>query len=228
MKNPFYFHGSRKPDFRNIENIDYNDYWRARGFKMKSKLLPREAVLFDWIQPNSKVLDLGCGTSRLLYDLKTKKNCDCTGFDTSQVAVNGIKAEGVKAEVANIEEKDFVLTENYDYIIFAEVVEHMRFPEDVFKKVIPHTKQIAITLPNSAFYRYRLGLLFNGRFFTQWYKHPSEHLRYWSHIDFMDWLGAQGLIVEKYKAANGFELKDLWPNMFAHQVCYLAKTNINS
>ncbi len=54
--------------------------------------------------------------------------------------------------------------------------------------------------------------------------HPAEHLRYWSHKDFLEWLGAQGLHLEKFKAAAGFELMDVWPNLFCATGCYLART----
>jgi hypothetical protein len=65
--------------------------------------------------------------------------------------------------------------------------------------------------------------MFGWRFFTQWKSHPSEHLRYWSHKDFLDWLSAMNLDVVRAKASNGFELKDIWQNLFGHQICYLTK-----
>jgi len=83
-------------------------------------------------------------------------------------------------------------------------------------------------LPNSAFYRYRIGLMFKGRFFTQWLYHPSEHLRYWSHIDFLDWLKALNFNIIEFKSSNGPFLKNIWPNMFGNQICYLVKTGLSS
>jgi len=50
-------------------------------------------------------------------------------------------------------------------------------PEDVIKKMSKISKFLVITIPNSAFYRFRLQLLF-GRFLKQWVLHPSEHLRF--------------------------------------------------
>jgi len=223
----FYFKGTRKPDFRNIKEIDYNEYWRTRGYALRSKLLERERIFFDWIKEGASVLDIGCGNSRLLYELQTKKNCHCQGVDFSSLAVEGLRKAGVNAEVCDIESESFQISENYDYIILSEILEHLRLPENLIAKLKPRTLYFTISVPNSAFYRYRAGLMFSGRFFTQWANHPSEHLRYWSHKDFLDWLAAMGLKVEKVRASNGFWFKDFWPNMFGHQICYLAKTGNN-
>lgn len=220
----FYFRGTRKPDFTRVEKIDYDDYWRTRGFTMRGKLMEREEIFFRWISAGAKVLDAGCGNSRLLWELQQKKHCQCTGIDRSPVVLEGQKQAGIKVYSADIEEPEFDLKDSYDYIILSEVLEHLRQPEDLIKKLTPYTKNFALSVPNSAFYRYRIGLMFGGRFFTQWGSHPSEHLRYWSHIDFLEWLKAQGLNVAAWEASNGFWLKNSWPNMFGHQICYLAKT----
>lgn len=219
----FYFSGSRKPDFRNIKKSNYDDYWRVRGFSMRDKLMARENIFMDWISPGSKVLDIGCGNSRLLYELIQQKKCQVKAMDISLLVVEGLGKEGIPGETVDIESANFSVSGQYDYIIASEVFEHMRDPEILIDKLKVQTKYLVLSIPNSAFYRFRLGLLLKGRFFTQWRHHPSEHLRYWSHKDFLDWLEAMGLEVVKYKASNGFELKHVWPNMFGHQICYLTR-----
>jgi len=91
----------------------------------------------------------------------------------------------------------------------------------LLEKITNYSDNFLISVPNSAFYRYRIGLMFAGRFFTQWAKHPAEHLRFWSHKDFLDWLLARNLKIIKIKSSNGPRfLRDFWPNMFGHQICY--------
>lgn len=219
----FNFSGTRKPDFSNIKKIDYDEYWRDRGFSMREKLMEREKIFINWIKPSSRVLDIGSGNSRLLYELKQEKNCQVKALDVSPLVIDGLKETDIAGEVADIEADDFSITGEYDYMVVSEVLEHMRDPEVLIKRLAPHTNYLVLSIPNSAFYRFRLGLFFKGRFFTQWRYHPSEHLRYWSHKDFLDWLVAMDLEVVKHKASNGFELKNIWPNMFGHQMCYLVK-----
>lgn len=224
FRNFFNFKGTRKPDFSKIQKIDYNEYWKNRGFQLRGKLMERELIFFNWIPDNVTVLNAGCGNSRLLLELKTKKNCICTAIDSSPLVAAGQHAAGIETRVANLEDDNFTLKEKYDFVILSEVLEHLRQPENLIAKIIPNAKYLILSIPNSAFYRYRLGLIFNGRFMTQWAQHPSEHLRYWSHIDFLDWLAAVGLEVAAFQSSNGFQLKNIWPNMFGHQICYLAKT----
>lgn len=186
--------------------------------------MAREKIFLDWIPAGAKVLDVGCGNSRLLLELKNQKNCDVTGIDVSPLVIQSLKPLGINGIVANIEDENFKINESFDYIIASETLEHLRQPEDLIAKLYPRTNYFVISVPNSAFYRFRIGLMFGGRFFIQWAFHPSEHLRYWSHKDFLDWLEAMNLKTVKFKASNGFELRNIWPNMFGHQICYLTRT----
>jgi methionine biosynthesis protein MetW len=224
----FNFIGTRKPDFKNISKEVYRDYWKDKGAEMRSKLMEREVIFLDWIPEGSKVLSIGCGNSRLLFELKKRKNCSVYGLDIENSVVAMLNKQGIKASTADISKDDFDLTNyfdfKFDYIILSELLEHLALPEKLVLKIKNNSFFFAISVPNSAFYRYRIGLMFKGRFFTQWIKHPSEHLRYWSHIDFLDWLDAMGMRLIKQESSNGPSgLKDFWPNMFGHQICYLVK-----
>lgn len=226
----FKFNGTRKPDFRNIKSIDYDQYWRERGVSIQKKLKEREVIMRDTIKSGSKVYDIGCGTSRLPLCLK-ENGCSVKVSDLSKIILEEFERNGIRTSVLdlrNINEKD--VNEYFDYIIMSEVLEHLYNPEDVVKILSKKTKRFLLTIPNSAFYRYRIHLLFFGRFFTQWAFHPSEHIRYWSHKDFMDWLWAMDLTVDKVMPSNGFSILGIpifkwWPNMFAHQIVYVCNTN---
>jgi len=226
----FYFNGTRKPNFSNIKKIDYDQYWRERGFGINKKLKEREHIILDLISNGSKVCDIGCGSSLLPIKLKDK-GIDISVADISDVVLESFNSEGVKTKRINLEDIDgFNLNEKFNYIILSEVLEHTKNPEEIISKLKKSTENFIVTIPNSAFYRYRLHLLFFGRFFTQWVYHPSEHIRFWSHIDFLDWLDALGLKVLEVKSSNGFSffglipnLKNLFKNLFGHQIVYLCK-----
>lgn len=231
IKNKFFFQGTRRPEFEKLNNFDFNydKYWLERGTKLRSKLLSREKIFFDWTPEGSSVLDLACGNSSLLFSLKTQKNCRVKGLDISRVAVAAQKEKSIEAEVCDITDSDFKITEKYDYIILSEILEHLVFPEEVIKKAKEKSDYIIASIPNSAFYRYRLGLLLKGRFFTQWSRHPAEHLRFWSHKDFCDWLKAFDLKTIECKSSNGLkfgfiDFSNYQKNLFGHQICYFVKT----
>jgi len=226
----FYFAGTRKPNFSDIQKIDYNDYWVRRGFTINMKLKEREEIILGYIPKDSQVLDVGCGNSLLPVKLK-EKGIVVEVADISQVVLKGYGAYGIRSVQINLEKpSEILLDKKYDYIILSEVLEHLTNPEEVVAVLKKNARNLIITIPNSAFYRFRLHLMFFGRFFTQWVYHPSEHVRYWSHSDFLDWIVSCGFTLVKSEASNGLKLFGLplfrlWPNLFGHQICYVVKTN---
>lgn len=210
-----------------LADFDYDAYWSARDVAIRKRLHDREEIFFDWIAPGSRVLDAAAGNSFLPRVLKEKKQCAMTIYDISEKVIAAQAAHGLDARKINLSDGSFHLKSNYDYVILSEILEHLPFPEKVVAKIAPHTQFLIISVPNSAFYKFRLQLL-GGRFFKQWAAHPSEHLRFWSHKDFLEWLDALGLHVIKTKASNGFDIGSLkvyrlFPNLFGHQMVYLCK-----
>lgn len=217
----------RKPDFTKIEKLDYEKYWEDRGFEIADKLKPREVIMRDLIPQGSRVLDLGCGISRLPIALR-EKGVNIEIADVSKRVVEEYGKLGFLGHVRDIEDiRSLKFDKVYDVIILSEVLEHTRNPEEIITALKPFTKKFLITVPNSAAYVFRYGLLFRGRFFTQWVMHPSEHLRFWSHIDFVDWLEAMELEVEKMIPSDGFTLRglmpwlpNLWKNFLGYRIVY--------
>ncbi|OGF26054.1 hypothetical protein A2303_04610 [Candidatus Falkowbacteria bacterium RIFOXYB2_FULL_47_14] len=222
----FYFPGTRNPNFKNLEYLNYDNYWDYQCPEFRTKLREREVMFINRIKEGSKVLDIACGMSPFLLELKKRKKCDVTAYDISKNAVDEQVKRGVKGRVVDIGDPKFELEEQFDYVVMSEIIEHLVYPEKLINALKNKTKYILISFPNSGFYRYRLGLMFKGRFFTQWAYHPSEHLRFWTHIDFVDWLDALGMNLVKCEASNGLsigpiKLFNLWKNLFGHQIVYL-------
>ena len=217
----------RKPNFKNLKEIDYNDYWQFRGWQLNKKLKPREYLLLDIIPLGSRVADIGCGNSLLPVKLK-EKGCSVSVADISETVLSQYKTLGLQSFKIDLENiASLKLESNFDYMILSEVLEHIKNPEQIISALKPHTKYFLLTVPNSAAYQFRFGLLFRGRFFTQWAYHPSEHLRYWSHIDFLDWLEALGLEVLQTPVSDGFSfrgllpwLPNLWKNFLGFRMVY--------
>ncbi|MEK7200877.1 MAG: methionine biosynthesis protein MetW [Patescibacteria group bacterium] len=220
----------RKPNFNDIKEIDYDDYWQYRGWQINKKLKPREQIMLSMIPTYSKVLDIGCGNSLLPIKLK-EKGCVVSVADISKTVLNQYKKFGMESFEINLEKIGGIkLPDKFDYLILSEVLEHTRNPEQIIEALKPYTKYFLITIPNSASYQFRYGLMFRGRFFTQWLYHPSEHLRYWSHIDFLDWLHAVGLEIIATPVSDGFSLRgllpwlpSLWKNLLGFRMVYCCK-----
>lgn len=210
-----------------LENFTYDDYWTGRDFKIRKKLLEREEIFLNWIDRGSSVLDVAVGNSYLPVALKEQKGCAVKVYDLAEKVIDEYKKYGIEAEPKSIYDTIKETGKKYDVIVMSEILEHLPKPEDIVRKISDRAKYLIISVPNSAFYRFRLRLLF-GRFLKQWVMHPSEHLRFWSHIDFLDWLSALGFEVVKTEASNGLDVGPLklfkyFPNLFGHQMCYLVK-----
>ncbi len=221
----------RKPDFPKNGRFNYGSYWKKRGWRVRNSLRPREVMILSEIPEGSRVIDIGCGNSRLPVALK-EKGIDIEVADVSKEVLCGYESFGIVGREIDLEKiSDVVITKPYDYIIMSEVLEHTTNPEEIILKLAKYTKYFIFTIPNSAAYMFRYGLLIRGRFFTQWVMHPSEHLRFWSHIDFLDWLVAMGLRLEKTKVTDGFTfrgiipwLPDLWRNFLGFRMMYVCST----
>lgn len=224
----------RKQEYQE-EGLDYDIYWRWRkrgweqeakrnkGSKQTPSIQERFKIFSDWAPEGSSVLDIGCGSGKLMRYLVENKSCKVLGIDISEEAAQLCKEKGVNALVEDITKDSFELKQDFDIVILSEIVEHLANPEGLIEKIKPHTNYIFLSLPNIGFFPYRLRLLF-GRFPVHDEYHPSEHLRYWTYKDFKDWLRFLDLEILDVKSSNGMlYLKDLFPNMFGFQMCFKVK-----
>lgn len=220
------FTGTNTPKFDRIPlQLNYDSYWKFRVRDIKKipkKLSLREKIVFSLIKPKTKVMDFGCGFSPLLKYLK-KNEHNVMGFDISEIAVRFQNKNKIRSIL--IKDKNYLRFGSFDYIILTEVLEHIVNPEGLIFELKGKTKYFIIAIPNSAYFAYRLKLFFRGRISMQWMYHPSEHLRYWSHVEFIEWANALGLKLIKYQCVRGIlSSVNVWPNLLSCDVVYLFKT----
>ncbi len=196
----------------------YDTYWTQRS---ESGDRYRYKIFMSWIKDGSQVLDIGCGDGYLGQLLQRQKKCDVTCFDISEVALNKAKAKGLKTVLGSVEDPLPFQNNSFDCVIATEIIEHVPLSEQVLREMSRISKKyILVSVPNVAFWKYRLQLLF-GRFPKQWVFEPYEHLRFWSVIDFKEMLKPLSLHIEQIQAGSGKRyLRDWWPNLFAEQVCF--------
>jgi methionine biosynthesis protein MetW len=158
----------------------------------------------------------------LLQYLAETRDTSGYGVDVSQEAIKLARARGIHAEVADI--ASWQIDQEYDYIILSEVLEHLVNPEEVIAQVRPRfRKALIVSIPNIGYYPHRLRLLL-GRFPLQWVLHPAEHLRYWTVVDFVEWIGQFGLQAVDVRSSNGLPiLHRLWPNLLSNQVIFVIR-----
>lgn len=148
-----------------------------------NKKLPKYgslASIIEEIKPGEKILDVGCSDGYLAKFLP--KN-NVYGVDYNPVAIERAQQlckVAKTADLNNISDNMVLLfDEKFDVIIFADILEHLLFPEKAllyFKKMLKPNGRIIISLPNVALWRVRLQLLLGQFDYTDYGVLDNTHL----------------------------------------------------
>ena len=154
-------------------------------FQKQGKYVSYNYRIFNLISPNKKVLDVGCATGKLLEELKSKKDCYTVGIEAEMNESQEAKIrcdQLIQGDIEKLEALPF--SEGFfDVIVFADVLEHLRRPDEVLKKMRAYLKddgQFLISIPNIAFISIRLGLLFGMFNYTEYGLLDKTHLRFFT------------------------------------------------
>ena len=109
-----------------------------------------------------RILDVGCASGYLGKVLRGLGH-HVTGIETNAAAAQEARSYYDVFHVADIEIFSFPYHQEFDYIVFADVLEHLRDPAAVLRRCLPALKdsgKLIISLPNVANWIVRLSLLF--------------------------------------------------------------------
>ena len=112
-----------------------------------------------------KILDVGTASGYLGKTLRERGH-SVTGIEMDPDTAEKARGYYNSFHVADLETFEFPYRREFDYILFADVLEHLRDPAAVLRRCIPALKEsgkIVISVPNVANIIVRLSILF-GRF----------------------------------------------------------------
>ena len=112
-----------------------------------------------------RILDVGTADGYLGAILKARGHW-LVGVERDGAAAERAKSHYDAFHYADIEAFDFPYRDEFDYVLFADVLEHLRDPEAVLRRSLPCLKkdgEVIVSVPNIANLVVRLSLLF-GRF----------------------------------------------------------------
>lgn len=147
-------------------SIHDDDWDRCRSDFEEVENLPRIEIATKWLmnlQPKI-FLDIGCGPGHLAKNIKKLiSKIEIHGIDFSPVAIEHAKIIMDKWWHLNLDIEDIpAKSDSYDAIACLEVLEHVYDIDHVLReirRVLKPTGKILISVPNLAFWRYRLQLM---------------------------------------------------------------------
>lgn len=180
------------------------------------------------VPAGTKVLDIGCSSGYLDKYLTEENKCRVTGIEIDKEAAEVAGKYCEKIIVGDIENSDILtqIKDKFDVIILGDVLEHLVNPDVLLKKIkyfLTDKTIILVSVPNIAYWRIRLGLLF-GRFsYTEKGILDRSHLRFFSRKTAEKMMSDAGYIIEGFSAGGGFGpriLKILFPRLFGAQFIF--------
>jgi homoserine O-acetyltransferase len=184
------------------------------------------------IEPDSTVLDLGCGDGQLLLLLQAQKKIRGLGMTLGEKDVQRCVERGVSVVQYDLEKDLGVFGDNsFDYVVLSQTLQAIRRPAEVLREMLRIGRQVIVSFPNFAYWRGRMQMMFKGRTPVfeslpyKWYDKPSESsINYMSISDFEEFvrreLGARLVKRIPLSSRNGREVNFL-PNLRADEAIFV-------
>jgi len=156
----------------------------------------------ELIEPESTVLDVGCGAGDLLLRLRQNRGIHGLGVEVQQDNICACIERGISVVDLDIEaELDSFADKSYDYVLLSQTLQTLDQPDTVLKQMIRIGRRCIVSFPNFVHWKVMLQMMLTGRtpltenLPFRWYNSPHRH--YLTIRDFKDYCRENGIRVEK-------------------------------
>lgn len=183
----------------------------------------------QWVKPDTRVLDLGCGDGELLAHLRDNFSVHGYGIEIDADRITGAISRGV-----NVIQQDLNVglgnfrNDSFDTVIMTQALQAVEKPDVLLEDMLRVANEAIITFPNFAHWAARFYLTLKGRMPVSealpytWYNTPNIHLCTFHDFDAL--CAAKGITVLDRIAVDGGQqgsvLARLFPNLFGEVAIY--------
>jgi len=140
------------------------------------------ALIAQWIAPNAKVLDLGCGDGSLLSQLRKTHNI--RGYGVEKDDANWLKAMNNGVDVIQMDLESGLSgfeAQSFDVVILSQTLQAVLNTEAIVHEMLRVGREVIVTFPNFGYWRHRAQILTGNMPVSdnlpyQWYDTPNVHL----------------------------------------------------
>ena len=139
------------------------------------------AIIQSMIPENARVLDLGCGSGRLLKALKVSKHAKVTGVERDQQKLLQCVERGVPCIHSSLDDDLVAFSDNtYDFVILSRTIQAVRRPDLVLGEMLRIGKKGIVSFMNFGHINSRIQLMLGNMPVTRhlprpWYDTQTIH-----------------------------------------------------
>jgi len=184
-------------------------------------------IIGDWVEPNTRVLDLGCGAGVLLDYLVQTKKVSAVGVDLDIAKISACVRRGLAAYQGDM--TDFMRSfpdKHFDRVICSRTVHELGDPTAVIGEALRVGRALTVGFVNHGFWKNRVDMLLRGRklrnpvYTTEWFEsRPANPVTI---ADFEHFCEAKGITIARraHLAGDWHATCRMLPNLFAGYALY--------
>ncbi|GAB5412696.1 MAG: methionine biosynthesis protein MetW [Congregibacter sp.] len=185
--------------------------------------------LLRWIQPEARVLDLGCGDGEFMLRVQKERNARVTGIEIDADAITSAISKGLDIVEQDLDQglANF-RDQSFDVVVMAHALQAVHYPHLVLDEMLRIGRECVVTFPNFGHWRSRLHLVTRGRMPVSrfmpytWYDTPNIH--FCTVRDFETLCRQRDIRILGRETIDGDRERSLlarrWPNLFATTAIY--------
>lgn len=190
-------------------------------------------IIYSIIEPESRVLDLGCGFGDLLYPLVRDKRIRAQGIELEDKAIQECVKKGLSVFQGDIENSLREYPDNaFDYVILNQSMQEVRKVDCVIHEALRIGGKVIVGFPNFAYFKSRIMLFFQGRSpITKslpylWFDTPN--VRFLSITDFKDFCEEKNIRIMEAHYLGEKDRMRFWPNLLALNAIFVLTKESNA